>query len=195
MKFRNFADELLGSKVKVKILMYMLSEHVPTSERELSRILGVSHMAVNKVMKKLYELNLVTPLKIGNALSWKLNEKSYAYEALSIKNLRELAVNPPLLDLQKMFMEKLSGRDLKIAKIFGSVAEGKEEPDSDIDLLIVIKNEKQKKEIKEIIDELSDKCMQRYGNMLSPYIITEKDIKKPENKKILKSAERGIWVI
>jgi predicted nucleotidyltransferase len=194
MIFRNFAERLLGSKVKVKILMYMLSEGAPTSEREISRIIDVSHMAVNKSMKEFHELNLITPLKIGNVISWKFNEKSYAYEMIR-DGLRKIAANPPLNDLKRMFTESLSGKNLKMAKIFGSIAEGKEEPDSDIGLIVVTENEEKKREIGRIIGKLSDTCAQRYGNILSPYIITEREAKNPANAKLIKSAEKGIWVI
>ena len=195
MIFRNFAKNMLGSKVKIKIIMYMLSENAQTSERELARILDVSHMAVNKSMKQLYDLNLVSPMKIGNVLSWKFNKNSYAYEHIAQNPLKGIADNPPLSDLKTIFSKKLTKKDLKEAIIFGSIAERKEEPDSDIDLLIITKNEKHKKQIKKTLAELSQICIQRYGNILIPYIITEAEAKTPQNKKIIKSAKSGFSVI
>ena len=195
MMFRNFAENLLGSRVKIKILMYMLSENAPTSERELARILDVSHMAVNKSMKQFYDLNLVSPLKIGNVISWKFNENSYAYEQIAHRSLKTMADNSPLSDLRTIFMKKFSNSGLREARIFGSVAERKEEPESDIDLLIITKNEKHKSQIKKITIELSQLCTERYGNILSPYIITEEEAKKSANKKIIESARMGFSVI
>ncbi|MBM3303874.1 MAG: nucleotidyltransferase domain-containing protein [Candidatus Aenigmarchaeota archaeon] len=193
MKFRNFAEGLLGSKVKVKVIMYMLSENVPTSEREVARILNVSHMAVNKVMKDFHDFNIITPFKIGNVISWKLNERSYAYEAVT--NIKHMAKWPPLEDLKAKIRSKLSGYALKRVAIFGSVAEGREEPDSDIDLLVITEDEKQKKEVVRALAGFSDDCIQRYGNRLSPFVLTEEEIKKTAKRRMVKGAEKGIVVI
>ncbi len=103
MKFHGFPELVLGSKVKLRVLLYLLSEDVPTSERELSRIIGVSHAAVNKVIKIFYDTNLVMPMRIGNANVWKLNVESYAFRALT--NLEHLAKNPPLKELQNEIFE------------------------------------------------------------------------------------------
>ncbi len=66
MQFRDFAENLLASKVKIKPLRVLLGEETITSERELAKLIGVSHGAVNKAMKDFYELNLVVPLRAGN---------------------------------------------------------------------------------------------------------------------------------
>ncbi len=193
MRFRNFPETLLGSKVRVKILMYMLAEGAPTSERELSRILGVSHMAVSKSIKGLYELNLLMPFRIGNVISWRLNKKSYSYDALmDIENI--MAKRPPLEDLRLVLKEKLSGRGLLMARIFGSVVDGRSEPDSDIDLLIVAPGRKHN-EISDVVDELSDVCLQRYGNRLSAHILTERTTKERRYRAIVRGSDSGITVI
>src|SRR3989338_5794492 len=85
MQFKDFAESLLGSKVKIKILRILLSEETITSERELAKMLGVSHGAVNKAMKDFYELNLVSPLRIGNVNAWQLNKDSLAFSRLDKK--------------------------------------------------------------------------------------------------------------
>ncbi len=195
MRFRNFTESILGSKVKIKILMYMLSEGVPTSEREISRILNISHMAVNKAMGTFRELNLVSQLRIGNVNSWKFNKESYAYEAIAINNLKWMAAHTPFEDFKEEFGKEFSTSHLTRAVIFGSIAEGMEEPDSDIDLLIITNNSENKARIEKKIGDFVETCMKRYGNVLSPHIITEKETNKTENVKILKGAEKGIQVI
>lgn len=192
MRFRNFPEAALGSKVKVRILMYMLSEGTPTSERELSRILDVSHMAVNKSMKDFHNLNLVSPIRIGNVISWKTNEGSYAYDAIT--NLKYMAKNLPLEELKARIRENLSVFDLPRIAIFGSVAERREEPDSDIDLLVITRDAKQNEIVIKKLSELSEFFIKRYGNRLSAHVITEKEAKSPINKKIVMSAHKGIVI-
>ncbi len=192
MRFRNFPDTALGSKVKVRILMYMLSEGAPTSERELSRILGVSHMAVNKSMKDFHDINLVSPIRIGNVISWKLKKDSYAYHAIT--NLIYMAKTPPIEELKVRIREIPLFSDLPRVVILGSVAEGREEPDSDIDLLVITRDTKQKETAIKKLSELSEFSIKRYGNRLSLYIITEQESRRPANRKIISSANNGIVI-
>lgn len=200
MIFRNFAESLIGSRIKARLLMHMLSGDSIHSERELSGRLGVSHMSVNRTMKEFHALNLVSPFRVGTSLSWKLNKQSYAYESLC--DMRKMAANTPLEDLKKnvveMFRSKIPPKvadEMKII-IFGSVAERREEAGSDIDLLVVTKNDDQKIMLSKLVEPLSQLCIVRYGNMLSSYIITEKESKLQPNSNILSDAEsKGIVIL
>lgn len=196
MRFRNFPDLVLGSKTKLKVLLHLLAEPgMPTSEREIARLLGTSHTAVNKVMKDFYDAHLVTPIRIGNVNAWKLNEKSYAYWAIS--DIARLAKYPPLEKL-KEDIKRFLGESPQIksciqkAVIFGSIAEGKESPGSDIDLLIVV-NEARETDtvaqqyaqlIRNQVVKLGEHCVTFYGNSLAPQIYSEGDFKKLPAKKI-----------
>lgn len=192
MRFRNFPELVLGSKTKLRVLLHLLAEPgMPTSEREVARLLGVSHTAVNKVMKDFYDAHLVTPMKIGNVNAWKLNEKSYAYWAIS--DFRRMATAPPIERLKKDTMAYLASYEcVRQAVIFGSIAEGGELPDSDIDLLIVVDDEKNKKYvIEQAISGLSERCLTFYGNKLSPSVITQDEFETTKNRRLI---EKGISV-
>lgn len=188
MKFHDFFEGALGSKVKVKVLRYLLSEGVPTSEHEIARILGVSHTAVNKSMKEFCDFNIVTPMRIGNANAWKVNERHYAYN--NLKLLKDL--EPPLENLKSKIKGYL-GQIAERAVIFGSVAEGKELPDSDVDLLVLVKNDEDKKRALRAVSLLAEACLTLYGNKLSPYVLTYGEYAKDNS--ISKAAEKGIVVI
>jgi predicted transcriptional regulator len=84
MQFHDFAETLLGSKVKVKLLRHLLTEGGISSEREAAKIFGVSHSAVNKVLEEFYELNLIMPTSVGNVKVWVLNKSSFANEFLKV---------------------------------------------------------------------------------------------------------------
>ncbi|MBS3082858.1 helix-turn-helix transcriptional regulator [Candidatus Pacearchaeota archaeon] len=63
MQFHNFAENLLGSRVKIKLVRQLLLEEAITSERDLAKLLGISHTAVSKTLKELHEFNLVSPMR------------------------------------------------------------------------------------------------------------------------------------
>jgi len=194
MIFHNFPEAAVGSKVKTKVLLYLLSEGLPTSEREIARLLGISHMAVSKAMKSFYGINLVSPLKVGNALVWKVNEESYAYSAL--KDLKVLATRTPLQQLKNEIKSAFGAyTSVKKVVLYGSIAGEKELPDSDIDLLILVEDERSKKNVLDAASKLSEKCLRLFGNRLSPLVLTGKDAKSGANKRILESAESGIVVM
>lgn len=70
---------LVGSKLKNRVLQFLISNNAPTSERQLAQILGVSHVAVNKSMKELLEYGVVKATSIGSALVWQMNDRSLSY--------------------------------------------------------------------------------------------------------------------
>ncbi len=193
MIFRNFPELVLGSKTKLRVLLHLLAEpSMPTSEREVAKLIGTSHTAVNKVMKDFYDAHLVTPIRIGNVNAWKLNEKSYAYWAIS--DIARLAKSPPIEKLKEDIIKYFTSFvNVYKTVIFGSIAEGKESSDSDIDLLLVVKDEETKRVIGEqAISGLNEHCIKFYGNKLSPFIVTQKEFETTKNRQLV---EKGILVL
>lgn len=194
MIFRNFVESALGSKTKVRVLLYLLSEGIPTSERELSRILGVSHTAINRIMKEFYDINLVTPMKIGNVTTWKMNEKSYAFWAIS--GMKNMATRPPLHCLKDDIRSWLAlHHGVEKAIIYGSVAEGVELPESDIDLFVLVDAEESKKVVLAALSDKIGYCIEFYGNKLSPFVMTREGMRNAKNKELVQNIQKGILVV
>lgn len=193
MQFREFTRKALGSQGRVEVLLYLLKNRTPTSEREIARILGMSHTSVNKIMKDFYDINLVAPMRVGDAQAWRLNEGSYAYSAL--QDLKKLAEQPPIEHLKENIGKALIKYPVLKAAVFGSLAEGRETPSSDIDLFVVIENEEARKPVLEKLTKLADICMQAYGNALSLTVMTIKETTSLKNQKLVEAARKGISVI
>ncbi len=68
------------------------------------------------------------------------------------------------------------------AKIFGSVATGREEPRSDIDLLVITH---EREETEERLTELQIHCSKKYGNPINPYILTPEE-ENMDNQQLVK---------
>jgi len=198
MIFHNVLEKALGSPIKIKILKYLLLEGVPTSEREISRILGVSHTAINRAMKCFEDLNLATRSRIGSAIVWRIKETSYLGHAIDIFMRSN---NPPLDELKGMIQKVLKdcntfeGIIIKEAFIFGSIAEGKEEANSDIDLFVVV-DKKKGHVLKKLLD-LEDEIYKLFGNRLSIQIMNEEEYHnlKKQQKILIGQAEKGIKVV
>lgn len=195
MQFREFIEQLLGSKVKIKLLRHIIAEEAITSEREIARLIGASPGAVNKTLKEFQNLNLLTPMRVGNVIIWQLNKDSYAYNYLQSFFYKIKSHEQPIQDLKEKIKSLNHLAYVKKAIIFGSIAEGRELPDSDIDLFILVTNEEDRKNILSWINSLNDVCLHKYGNRLSAHIFTIKDLKNPKNKKFLENVKNGIVVI
>lgn len=193
MIFRNFPEALLGSKAKMKIILFLLSGGGPISERELARRLGFSHVAIGRSLHELRSTSLVRSLRMGNVNVWSLNESSYARKAL---NLEHLAMYPPLLDLKRN-LESDFGKAYTFIKrvvLFGSIPEGRETEESDIDLFLLVGIEKEKKQALEHAFKIADKYKERYGNPLSPHILTEREANAPGNRRLMENVNRGLVI-
>jgi len=192
MIFHDFPAMWLGSKTKVKIAMHMLSGAGPVGERELARAINMSHVAVGKALEEMEKANFLQKTRIGNANVWSVNEKSYAY--LCCRDMQFMSKTPPLLHLKNRletdFGEKC--KYVKKAVLFGSVAEGKEKENSDIDIFLLVEKEGDKNLADKKISDVNEGYVELYGNRLSPIILTEKESEK--NKALMENIRRGVVI-
>ena len=195
MKFNISLDQILSSKTKMKILEHLCRHQTSASENELSKILKVSHMTINRAMKELRDLNLVFVERIGNANVWAPNKESYAYKIVSEVFEKKVPIPAPIEHLKQTIKENIPKELAKNIILFGSVATGDSKATSDIDLFILVESEKETEKLSPIIDKLSNICMELYGNRLSPYILTEAELKTKQDMPLLKDIEKGISII
>lgn len=206
------AKAVFGSALKRKILRFLFKDQEPISERELSRIFGVSHTAVNKAMKQLLDLNIIKGKTVGTALIWELNKNSFSYP--HVKAFITASEINPLESLKKMIEMEVSFYNLLIsssrktkqrlgkndpplildAYIIGSVAEGTSRPDSDIDLLFIIEDNHSMKYIRELLQQRGLAILEKYGNQLSAHLYCQKDVKRNRPSWLRDAIGKGIKV-
>ena len=194
MRFSVSLLDILNSKTKIKIVKFLLTHEASMSEREIASILKVSHMSVNRTIRDLASVNFAAFVTIGKSHLWKINRESYAFKALSSLMKDVSGINEPLKDLQETILKYLPRELIKRAALFGSVSKGSENPNSDIDLFILVKNNKDKKMLEPFIEKLSALCFEIYGNRLAPYILTEEEMAKKSNLKIISEIKNGIQI-
>ncbi len=194
MEFHISLDRVLYSQARIKILRYLFGQESSMSEGEIAGIVKVSHMTVNRLMKELRALNLVTMKRIGNANVWALNKESYAYQVLSelVKKITEMP--SPLEHLKQTLSKNIPKKLVKEVVLFGSIALGAEELESDIDLFIQVQSQRDKAKLQPYIDKLANQCLMLYGNRLAPYILTELELKDKENLPLISGIRKGIKI-
>jgi predicted nucleotidyltransferase len=194
MKFNQSLAGLIRSPAKMKIAEFLLTHESSMSEREIASVLKVSHMSVNRIMRELADAHLVSVTRIGNAHLWKVNRRSYAFRALSGFIQALSSEKGALDDLKKLLARQLSNGPVLRAVLFGSIAQGVEKANSDIDLFVLVRNDDDKTKAEAILQRLAKTCFEAYGNVLSPYVLTEKEAQQKGAPKILSEIEKGIQV-
>jgi predicted nucleotidyltransferase len=123
-----FANQVLSSLLAV----FMMNPDEEFHQRRLSRIIGRSRRPVQVNLKRLEELNIVESRPDGNRIAYKANRSSSIFE-----DLRNFVVKTTGLGI--FLKEELAAYSdrIPVAFIYGSVAEGKDDAQSDLDLLIV----------------------------------------------------------
>ena len=194
MKFHISLLDVLNSKTKVKIIKFLLTHEASMSEREIASIVKVSHMSVNRTMRELADINFVDFVTIGKAHLWRVNRKSYAFKVLSELIEGVSGVREPLEDLKKELLRNLPKTLIKRVVLFGSVAEGSERTNSDIDIFVLTKDKQSKEKLEPQIEKLSNICFEAYGNRLAPYILTEQELKQKKNLKVISGINKGLEI-
>jgi DNA-binding transcriptional ArsR family regulator len=127
----NVLSKILSSRVRAEVfrLLFGIQEselHV----RELARRSGMNESSVRQELLKLDGLGLVSRRKDGNRAYYRANRKHPLYA-----EIHSLVIKTS--GLVELLQIALQGVDVSVVFIFGSVAKGEENADSDIDLVAI----------------------------------------------------------
>jgi predicted nucleotidyltransferase len=100
--------------------------------REIARVTGVPAGSLHRELKTLTEAGLLARTAAGNQVRYQADRTCPIFEELAGIFRKTAGLADVLRDLLAPLTKKIS-----LAFIFGSVAQGKARPDSDIDLLVV----------------------------------------------------------
>lgn len=192
MRFHSSVADVISSPTRLKVAGFLLTHEAPMSEREIASVLKISHMSVNRVMGELSEINFVAFKTVGKAHMWMVNRKSYAYTVVKKIIKSANAESSPLAALKEIVLKHLPKERMLRVALFGSVAKGQERQDSDIDIFIVVRTEKDKESLETALEKLSINCLDMFGNRLAPYILSEKEWKAKKSLSVVREAEKGM---
>ncbi len=126
-------NNLFANKIFTELLGFFLSHPDEEFDQgQLASALKHSRYPIQRNLEKLQNLNLITKKAFGNRISYKANKSSPIFGDL--RNVFLKTVN--FGDLLREGLKGLEG-GVEVALIYGSLAQNKDEFDSDIDLLII----------------------------------------------------------
>jgi len=127
----NNLSEILSSRTRAEIfrLLFGIADeelHV----RELQRRSGLNDSTIRQELRKLVRLELVKGRKDSNRVYYTANRSNPLYPELRSLVLKTVG----LVDILRAVLQD---NRIQMAFVFGSIAEGKETVDSDVDLFII----------------------------------------------------------
>ncbi|MBS1958424.1 MAG: nucleotidyltransferase domain-containing protein [Bdellovibrionales bacterium] len=162
----NSLTSILGSKSRASLFALLFDQ--PGKElylRELHRESGLSLRPIQQELNKLEKIGLIKTRKDGNRLYYSANTAHPIFP--EIRSLVEKTMG-----FRALLTEALTGHEINLAFIFGSVASDKARPESDLDLFVVgglgLRN------LTKLLSGLSE----RIGREINPHSMTLSEFKK-----------------
>jgi predicted nucleotidyltransferase len=123
--------QLLGSAARVRVLACLLLPGArPMYGREIERATGLPCSAVQRELKRLEQARLIEAEQIGTVKRYRVVSASPLIPPLRSLVREGVGIIP-------MLRASLNRDDVELAFVYGSVAKGEDEPDSDIDVMVV----------------------------------------------------------
>lgn len=185
-------DDVLSNRTRLRVLRVLVS--FPRKEftgRELSRLARASLAPVQEALRGLHRAGVVERRTVGRANQWRFVEANVLGPAF-----RDLfRAEASLLESLRIDLARgLARVPVRSAHLFGSVAQGRERPDSDVDLLIEVPDQRTRERVDRLLEPLVVEVGRRYGMRLSPIVVSTSR-KNRLNPNVLKDVtENGLWV-
>lgn len=168
-------DAVLAAPSHLALLRALCDAPHGASGRELARLAGLSHQASNNALARLQMLGLVRRVGRGRTFLYTLNTE----HALFTRLLR------PLLEGERgvfreilRTVEQAVGPHCLSATLFGSVARGSEGPASDFDLLVVLREGRDRNRVTRVLSDLASGLSRAWGIRLNPITFTAAQVRQ-----------------
>jgi len=164
-------EKIIGKKSKIKILRLFINNDREYYLDEIAKSTGMSCGTIYPSLNELLETRIITQRKVGRSPLYTINKNHILFH--KIKELIDTE-KKGLPNIAEEFASSLPKDNITAIVLFGSVAREKFTEKSDIDILVVSKNEK----VKEKIGGLVDKLLDIYDVNVVPIFLTEKEIQE-----------------
>ena len=190
------ALSVLNQKSQSLVLRFLWKSRAEWSGREIARQTGLSAPACHQALKQLDARGLALFRRVSNVHLYKINSDNYLVEHVFAPLFETEAALPGqvLNAIKKFLADYPENKKILSAVVFGSMATGRENLDSDLDLLVVTRDEATANEVEQRLQDLRTLVYRKFSIPLSPYIQALAGIKAKHKKKlplILRILEEG----
>jgi predicted nucleotidyltransferase len=184
-------EQALGAKSKVAALRVLINSKIGFSGSSVAKRAGMGLLAIQNALADLEGLGLVEVERGSVEHRYRLNFKHH----LVVHGLRAL------FEAERGMMKALA-RELRPlledhvvgAGLFGSFAQGRAVPGSDIDLLVIVETLKERERVSALLSDELPKLSKQYGLPIQPVIYERRRLSNSSGAdELLETAERD-WV-
>ncbi len=193
MRFRKLPEGLLASAGRVAVITALLRRpNKVWTGSELARAAEVTPRWAISTLRLLEAEGVVHPEWSPPSMLWTVNK-----EHLLVKMLSSIAAMDA--QAQRALRTEVGRavapvRPLK-AVLFGSMARGQGAPDSDVDVLVVVKDVRAKTRAQAHLARAADPFFWRFGNRLAPIVLTRREFEVRRSHGFVQAAlEHGTWI-
>ncbi|HUW23422.1 MAG TPA: nucleotidyltransferase domain-containing protein [bacterium] len=178
MRVHDPLDKILNNELKIKILRFLCKTEAEWSGRQIAQEIKVSPAACHKALRELNNEKALLLRSIGRSYLYRLNKENLIISDL-LKPLfqRESKIPDDVYSAIVRNIASLVITDIASIAVIGSMKKGKERPTSDIDLLVLVKNPKDRRKVEEDFGKVNEKIIGKFGNTISSYIQTVEEFK------------------
>lgn len=177
-------EEVLGSKVKLRLLRKLFEDPRPKSGREMARELGCSHTYAINNLRELEDLGVLVRRRVGPSNAYEFNEKSYVVKSMITPIFR--AEQNTIHEITRRLVDKLGDNLVKVV-LFGSTARGTADPRSDVDFLLVVNDDLPREEIELLASDAAAEASVEFGRPIETFVFGEEEFAKKLQ------AGKGMW--
>ena len=183
MRVHNPLDKILNNAVKIRILRFLCKAEAEWSGRQIAQEVKASPAATHKVLHELSAEKVLLLRSVGRTHLYSLNDKNYTISEL-LKPLYKKEVQIPNIIAKLIYSSIPTSIINKIVSVllFGSIKIKEERPASDIDILVLLKNAKDRVSVEKAFEKINEEIMDKFGNPVSPYLQTVTEFKSKHKK-------------
>src|SRR5215210_6644483 len=184
-------EHVLGAKSKVAALRVLINSKIGFSGSSVAKRAGMGLLAIQNALADLEGFGLVEVERGSVEHRYRLNFRHY----LVVHGLRALFE-------AERGMQKALAHDLRplldgqvvSAGLFGSFAQGRAVPGSDIDLLVIVETLKERERVSALLSDELPKLTERYGLPIQPVIYERRRLANSSGaSELLETAEQD-WL-
>lgn len=168
-------DQILGTQTKVQLLRTLSRMGSPMSGREAQRLAGVKSVSgAGRALDELTELGILHREETGGAHLYRMNREHVLAGPLVRLIEAEEDVLASLRDILTESLEsaRVAGA-VRSVVVFGSAARGEARPESDLDLLVIVRDDESTEPVRRALLDVQPRLRQRLGLRASPYVLTQ----------------------
>jgi DNA-binding transcriptional ArsR family regulator len=166
-------DQALSSRSKVRLLRVLIQQHRTVSARELARVTSMSRPAILAAIADLAQLGLITRESSGRQFLCRVNPAHKLVSSILQPLFAAEAEWPGLLMAGlRSLVTPDSAHAVVAAWVYGSVAEGTDEPGSDLDLFVLTRTDADRTAVADHIADAGAAWTQQFGTEVKPVVMT-----------------------